>query len=186
MPGEKPQGAEESTAVSLEDVQNILDIVLKIPIWWWVPSALLILLSTIGITRDPSKGWTVSFTATATTALFFALLLFPAMLKIFALAGGALKGGGMEVSGAGLLSLLRMRLGSAIEDTERIEEKSSPEVGSEARQIRQTLQGIYVSATPNSSWEGRRNQLRELAQQYDNIRKKEPSGSLRTQLLKVN
>lgn len=167
--------------MSLQDLQSILQVVFDIPGWWLAFTVALMLLSTVSISVGLHKAWSLAFQVTNTTALFMALFLFPAILRIFALAGGGFKGAGFELSGTGLLSHIRTQIGTLIEETGRADESLKQEGQPGTQRVSEQLQQLYVAATPASSPSSYRTQLEELAKRYDNIRATQRSGASRTQ-----
>ena len=90
----------------LDPVNRLLSSLLNLPRPWLAVAIAMILLSTVEVTLTSSGEMTVAFRVTGITALLFALIWLPILLRIIALLGGGVKTSAGEASTPGLLTLL--------------------------------------------------------------------------------
>jgi hypothetical protein len=127
----------------------------------------------------------IAFRLTGITAVFAALAWLPAIIRIIALAGGGFKTPAGEATTSGLLDLLRsldpgiqrQALPSVIAALD-VAEPTVPAVEkARVREIRQDLEGQLASLPSGANvWES----FKRLAQEYEDLRHKMPSGPERT------
>jgi hypothetical protein len=159
----------------------LLTTVLHLPKSWLVVGNIFVLLSMFDVAWVSTTGLSLAFRVTTTTALFLALIWLPALLRVFALLGGGIKTPAGEFTSSGLGTLTHMldseTLGILIAETTTAEEQVPLHQQLEVHQIRQELQGEYLSRIPSGK---AREEMHQLAQHYNSLRKEMSSGSERT------
>lgn len=164
----------------MERADAVAQMALKVPRVWAVGMAAAAVLS--AATVDVSEGGEVSgsFHPTTLTALLFALIWLPALLRVIALAGGAFKTPAGEAATGGLLEVID-RLDP---DAKRnalpplLAALSSPEgfIDPRTRPIRIELEEQFAAVAPR----GVRESLDDYARAYDEVRATTPPSDERT------
>ncbi|GER90075.1 hypothetical protein KDW_42370 [Dictyobacter vulcani] len=171
-----------SQKIDKQQLDELLRTALRLPVIWCVITVLVIIASMFNITwNNTSRVLAVTFQITSTTALFFALLWLPALLRIFTLLGGGLKTPAGELSSPGIGEFLKTlnsdTLGLIIDDAETAGEDSSSTNKAELTYIKNEAQETYSSRfSPQEA----RQELISLVQEYNTIREEMPSGDERT------
>jgi hypothetical protein len=169
----------------LERIEMLLTTVLKIPRTWTMLAVCGALASTITVGRDARGVYGVEFRVTWITAVVFALVWLPALLRVTSLVGGGVKASasGVEATTGGLAGLLdalsasekREVLPSVIAALDTPEARGKPQV----RGLRSALESQLADASPDDPHAA----LEHLAGRYEQLRETLPSGDERTFLM---
>jgi hypothetical protein len=171
--------------VSIERIREVLSAVSELPAAWLAVIALTAILSMFEI-KGIGGEIAVSFRLTAITASLAALVWLPAVIRLIALAGGAVKTPAGEARTPGLLELLKSldpetqqaTLPPVIAALDVAEANIPPGAQSDVRELRDGLEVQLATSSPNASVA--RSRLSEYASKYEAIRREMPSGSNRT------
>lgn len=158
----------------LDQVNRLLGSLLNLPRPWLAVAIAMIVLSTVEVTFNSSGELTVAFRVTAITALLFALIWLPILLRIIALLGGGVKTGAGEASTPGLLTLLPKLIATL--DTMETDLKDSDKtvVQSLRLEAEEELAALSPDADQAHRWLGR------CAREYEEVRRVMPAGQERT------
>lgn len=170
-----------AVAASSEQINAVMRAALKIPKAWAITMAVAAVLSAVHVSVSTGGDVGGSFAPSALSGVLIALIWLPALLRIVALAGGGIKTPAGEASTGGLLALIA----SFEPETKRdalpslLAALGSPEMVVDAerrtasRPIRRDLEMQLAAASLPRV--GVREQLAELAHQYELTRREEPS-----------
>jgi hypothetical protein len=96
----------EAGVISKENVRWLLDLLVKIPLWWLIAVWIAVVLSCFTITRGVGGAFSVKFAVTTTAVGLLAVAWLPAVIRILAIVFKQGRAFGVEVTGAGLEGLL--------------------------------------------------------------------------------
>jgi hypothetical protein len=176
-----------SPGISIDHLQAVASVALKVPKLWTGAMVIAALLSAIHIDVSSAGRVSGSFAPSALTGILIALIWLPALIRVIALAGGGLKTPAGEASTGGLLAVL----GSLEPKTKRdtfptvIAALSSPEVVADpakrtaVRPIRQDLELQFAAASPIPVTRVRE-RLAAYAEEYERVRAEQPPSGQRT------
>jgi hypothetical protein len=161
----------------------LLDVVMRLPRPWVVTMVILAVLSSVEIGHDGGQGWSVHFEVSAITLAAFGLIWLPAVLRLLSLAGGKVKGAGVELSSGGLIGtpeglisdLTEIRTG-AEEVTRKDQNVGTRRLSREIQRQVDSMASQYLSAAKAVDGEA----IKRLAAEYEAVRARTPSGETRT------
>jgi hypothetical protein len=171
----------------LDDAKNVLRAVVSVPIEWALAVAALAILSLLDISRQAGGGVEMRFHLTTITASLVALVWLPGLIRVIAIAGGAIKTPAGEATVAGgLMELIRdidpetrrQALPALVAIADAAETESTGPQRVTARRVRSELEDeLAAVAAPTGSID---DVLKDLASRYEGIRSTQPPGSKRT------
>jgi len=168
-----PQAAVPSD-VDSEKLDDLLRVVLRIPWYWATAVAALAVASCFKLTRAPGGGLGLTIEVGTIALVALALIWLPAVIRLFSITGGRLKGAGIEAETPGLLDPL-----TAIRTA--TDQLKLP--GTDPRTVAQTIEGEvgriaseYLPAGQSASEPA----IEALARRYEQIRASMPPGDGRT------
>jgi hypothetical protein len=174
-------GPAEKRQISLDDVDRVLRLVIRVSRRWTALVLVVAVLSAFTVSvKASSVEWAVQITPI--TVLLISLIWLPALVNVIALAGGGLKTPAGEATAGGLFELLRSlepaaqrgALPAVIAALDTGPTKNDPGVARLRRQLQGELAGMPVDAADA------RSRLMSLAREYEVVRKTMPSGPDRT------
>lgn len=174
-------GPTEKQQISLDDVDRVLHLVIRISPRWTALVLVVAVLSAFTVSLKASSiEWAVQITPI--TVLLIALIWLPALVNVIALAGGGVKTPAGEATAGGLFELLRSlepaaqrgALPAVIAALDTGPTKNDPGVARLRRQLQGELAGMPVDEADA------RARLTALAREYEVIRETMPSGPDRT------
>lgn len=161
-----------------DEIQDLIKKVARVPVVWVLAMVVSAVLTAVHVDRAANEDITVSFDVGAPTLVAMALIWMPMLLKVFALAGGSLKAGGVEANILGVLSeadaidlgVKTRQMTGALNDAER----TAAAVELEDFIARVTLPVLgRTEALPDSV-------IAHLARTYERLRRELPAGAART------
>jgi len=167
-------------------MRRVLDIVMPIPLKWVLAIGAGVILSTLRVSRTHA-GVEVSFQVTTITAVLVALLWLPALVRVIALVGGAVKTSGAEVQSGGLLDAIsktfpreaqQEAFASLVAGADAAQSTAPEHDKAIARAVGREAEDRLVSLAGGRD-EARR-QLEALARRYEELRENLEPGSART------
>ena len=178
--GERRENGGQSESPGLEE---LLAVVMRPPRLWVMTMVVLAVLSSIGVDHADGEGWSVDFEVGVITLGALALIWLPAVLRLLSLAGGKVKGAGVEVSSGGLIGTAEGLISDLTEIRTGAEEvtRQGGGVGTErlSREIQRQVDSMasqYLSAARAVDEET----IKRLAAEYDAVRSRTQGGQART------
>ena len=161
--------------VSTEQIDKYRRILLQPPSYLWlVTIAFIILISMFQVSRTAEGTFEVTFHMTSITAILVVLIWLPTFVRVVALLGFALKTPAGEVSTTGLLKPVF----DAIATLESVEPHLNESQKQQVTELRREAGSHLVSLAQDT--EQVRQQLRNYAQDYEQLRRTMPYGYERT------
>ena len=175
---------EASSRIPIQRVKDVMEIVVDVRPVWVVGLIIAILISLFTVSRSPDGTINFALEVKTVTIILIALIWLPALLRVFALAGGRLKALGGELELGGLVQLL---MALKPEDRQEVaafvaasaDRAASRLGGAERRAVEQVGRvaehhlSDALSQTPTDE------ELKRLAKEYEAARK-EPFTAQRT------
>lgn len=167
-----------SRGAGLSDEAEILVAQLaRPPVPWTLLMLLVAVVAAVNVSRSPAGTYAINFEVDAVSLIALSLIWLPLLVRVFALVGGSLKAAGMEASVPGMLSqsdaiaisVQARQVASAGDDTER--RLAAHELEESVNRLASTEPG--VPALDETV-------LRQLALEYERLRRTLPPGNRRT------
>jgi hypothetical protein len=178
--------------IGIDELDRLLGTVLRLPKTWIYLMLGVALVSSITVDHPADQGWGMHFAITSLTLGAIALLWLPALLRLLSLAGGKLKGAGMEVSSGGLIGTPEDLIGDLASIRTGAEQASRKVSASEAgnkmnasaademlRRLQEQVDEMAAEYLRDSNVTGNE-AITQLADRYEKIRRGQEAGTKRT------
>lgn len=161
-----------------DEIQDLIKKVARVPVLWVIAMLVASVLTAVHVDRAANGDITVIFDVGNATLVALALIWLPMLLKVFALAGGSLKAGGVEANIPGVLSesdaidlgVKARQVAGARDEAERT--AAAVELEDSVARVTLPILGS-TEALPDSV-------LAHLARTYERLRREMPAGAART------
>lgn len=169
---------EGDVARSGEEISGLLNEASKLPRTWVIVMSFVAAVATIDIDRAVNGGIQVGFEVDQTALIALALIWLPMLQRVFAMAGGSFKAGGMEANMHGVLSqpeaIELLTMARQVETATSDEERRRAAQALEESIDRVTASTLGQNVTMPDSV------LAQLARSYEKIRLEMQPGGART------